>query len=126
MMTPAQLPELQDATSVEYVREMLQLELSQEEAANWFVDTIDSCVRDGVEFAKSFDDSMHILGQSSRKSVTRRLTSILQTSLMKRLPRVPVVAMTARAMDEDRELPFAGLHELGVFGHVHRQPGQFR
>ncbi len=92
MMTPAQLPELQDATSVEYVREMLQLELSQEEAAKWFVATIDSCFRDGVEFAKSFDDSMHILGQSSRKSVTRRLTSILQTSLMKRLPRVPVVA----------------------------------
>eukprot|EP00750_Incisomonas_marina_P003362 INCI13080.3.p1 GENE.INCI13080.3~~INCI13080.3.p1 ORF type:complete len:1652 (-),score=267.90 INCI13080.3:98-5053(-) len=92
MMIPAQLPEMQSAASVEYVREMLHPEMDEEAAATWFINTIDSCFRDGVEFAKSFDDSMHILGQSSRKSVTRRLTAILQSSLMKKLPRVPVIA----------------------------------
>ena len=91
MMIPSQLPEMQSSSSVEYVREMLNLDMDQSAASKWFVNTIDSCFSDGVEFAKSFDDSMHILGQSSRKSVTKRLTAILQSSLMKKLSRVPIV-----------------------------------
>ena len=60
---------------------MLNLHMNENEASDWFIAQIRDCLSAGKGVFKSIDDTMHILGQESGKTLTGQLTTLLRSKL---------------------------------------------
>ena len=66
---------------MEFTRQMLNLHMNDNEASDWFIAQIRDCLSAGKGVFKSIDDTMHILGQESGKTLTGQLTTLLRSEL---------------------------------------------
>eukprot|EP00941_MAST-03F_sp_MAST-3F-sp1_P001211 g1211.t1 len=81
---PMHLPELSEMRDLEFMREMLQLELTEDEAKAWFQQLIDQAMAD---ISRIIDNTAHNLKQKMQSSGKSRDTKKLQNELKKAIER---------------------------------------
>lgn len=61
MMIPASLPELRKNSDIEYLREMLRLDMTNAEAKSYMRAELESCLVGMKHMVKAADNTLHIL-----------------------------------------------------------------